>query len=164
MVSLDNTTLIEDEAMLIDEGNQSSAGQARDATNSEKFIIVETNFKVYAYTRSKVYLALLKHLMKVEYAFPDLVVASLTRKALQPAFERGITSKQIIDFLESHAHVNARLNKLAMQQTLLGGSSQPDTYYDYNNTTKATTKTQSIAELFGLSTASGTRAKKIDDH
>ncbi len=52
--------------------------------------------------------------MKVEYAFPDLVVASLTRKALQPAFERGITSKQIIDFLESHAHVNARLNKLAM--------------------------------------------------
>jgi transcription initiation factor TFIIH subunit 4 len=114
MVSLDNTTLIEDEAMLIDEGNQSSSGQARDATNSEKFIIVETNFKVYAYTRSKVYLALLKHLMKVEYAFPDLVVANLTRKALQPAFERGITSKQIIDFLESHAHVNARLNKLAM--------------------------------------------------
>lgn len=98
---------------------------------------METNFKVYAYTRSKVYLALLKHLMKVEYAFPDLVVASLTRKALQPAFERGITSKQIIDFLESHAHVNARLNKLAMQQNLLGeniggGNGAAEGYFDYH--------------------------------
>ena len=80
----------------------------------------------------------LKHLMKVEYAFPDLVVASLTRKALQPAFERGITSKQIIDFLESHAHVNARLNKLAMQQNLLGGNitggggAPADGYFDYH--------------------------------
>jgi hypothetical protein len=76
--------------------------------------------------------------MKVEYAFPDLVVASLTRKALQPAFERGITSKQIIDFLESHAHVNARLNKLAMQQNLLGGNitggggAPADGYFDYH--------------------------------
>jgi len=50
--------------------------------STEKFIIVETNFKVYAYTSSKVYLALLKLIMRVEYAFPDLIVASLTRSNL----------------------------------------------------------------------------------
>ncbi len=59
---------------------------------TDKFIIVETNFKVYAYTSSKIYLALLKMIMRVEYAFPNLVVASLTRSNLKPAFERGITS------------------------------------------------------------------------
>lgn len=95
--------------------DQSSASKA----NSDKFIIVETNFKVYAYTKSKVQLALFKLFMRVEYAFPDLVVATLTRTSLQPAFERGITAKQIIDFLESHAHVNARFNKLALQRTSL---------------------------------------------
>jgi len=61
--------------------------------NSEKFIIVETNFKVYAYTRSKIYLSLLKLIMRVEYAFPNLIVATLTRSNLYPAFERGITAK-----------------------------------------------------------------------
>ena len=155
---------------MIEQGNM-NGGLSKESANNDKFIIVETNFKVYAYTRSKVYLALLKHLMRVEYAFPDLVVATLTRTALQPAFERGITSKQIIDFLESHAHVNARLNKLAMQQNLLGGNiggSGPggDGYYDYNQQRKpmnTNPKTASIAELFGLSTAKGTRAKKNDE-
>lgn len=66
---------------MIEEGNI-NGGKSKDSTSSDKFIIVETNFKVYAYTRSKVYLALLKHLMRVEYAFPDMIVASLTRTAL----------------------------------------------------------------------------------
>lgn len=88
--------------------------EASTSAASDKFLVVETNFKVYAYTSSKVYMALFRHFMRVEYAFANLVVCTLTRQHLQPAFERGITAKQIIDFLESHAHVNARLNKLAM--------------------------------------------------
>ena len=54
---------------------------------------METNFKVYAYTSSKVYLALLKLFMRVEHAFPNLVVATLTRTNLFTAFEKGITAK-----------------------------------------------------------------------
>jgi len=90
--------------------------RAAELGSSEKFIIVETNFKVYAYTRSKIYLALLKLIMRVEYAFPNLIVSTLTRSNLYPAFERGISAKQVIDFLESHAHIGARMDKLAMMQ------------------------------------------------
>ena len=49
---------------------------------TEKFLIVETNFKVYAYTNSKLYLAILKLFLRVEYAFPNLVVATLNRSNL----------------------------------------------------------------------------------
>ena len=52
------------------------------SVNNEKFLIVETNFKVYAYTSSRVYLALFRHFMRVEYAFANLVVATLTRTSL----------------------------------------------------------------------------------
>lgn len=90
--------------------------RAAELGSSEKFIIVETNFKVYAYTRSKIYLALLKLIMRVEYAFPNLIVSTLTRSNLYPAFERGISAKQVIDFLESHAHIGARMDKLAIMQ------------------------------------------------
>lgn len=48
----------------------------------DKFIVVETNFKVYAYTSSKVYLALFRLFMRVEYAFPNMIVATLTRSNL----------------------------------------------------------------------------------
>jgi hypothetical protein len=60
--------------------------------NSEKFLIVETNFKVYAYTSSKLHLAILKLFLRVEYAFPNFVVATLARSNLQNAIKRGISS------------------------------------------------------------------------
>ena len=74
--------------------------------------------------------------MRVEYAFPNLIVATLTHTSLQPAFERGITAKQIIEFLESHAHVNARLNKLAMKQNLgigVANVAESRSYFDYTS-------------------------------
>jgi transcription initiation factor TFIIH subunit 4 len=72
-----------DEAQLIEEGNDlNGASKDSKGANSDKFIIVETNFKVYAYTKSKVYLALFNKFMRIEYAFPNLVVATLTRTAL----------------------------------------------------------------------------------
>ena len=59
----------------------SSADQS-EASKQDKFIIVETNFKLYAYTSSKLYQALLKLFVRVEYAFPNLIVGSLTRRSL----------------------------------------------------------------------------------
>jgi len=78
----------------------------------DKFLIVETNFKIIGYTSSLLYRALLKLFVRVEYIFPNLIVGTLTRKSLQRAFQRGITSDQILHFLESHTHTTARLNKL----------------------------------------------------
>jgi transcription initiation factor TFIIH subunit 4 len=48
----------------------------------DKFIIVETTFKVYAYTSSKRYLALLKLFTRIEYVLPNLLIGTLSRESL----------------------------------------------------------------------------------
>jgi transcription initiation factor TFIIH subunit 4 len=69
---------------------------------------VESNFKVYAYTDSKLYQAILRLFMREDYRFPNLVVGVLTRESLNDAFKKKITAKQIMNFLESHAHQQSR--------------------------------------------------------
>lgn len=65
---------------------------------------MESNFKVYAYTDSPLYRAILKLFMKEEYRFSNLLVGILTRESLNEAFKKKITAKQIMDFIQSHAH------------------------------------------------------------
>ncbi len=68
------------------------------------FIIVESNFKVYAYTNDELDIAILKLFMREDYRFPNLVVGRLTRNSLKEAFNKRITAKQIMKFLSAHAH------------------------------------------------------------
>lgn len=67
-------------------------------------MIVESNFKVYAYTDSDLYRAILRLFMREDYIFKNLVVGMLTRESLKEAFKKRITAKQIIGFIETHAH------------------------------------------------------------
>jgi transcription initiation factor TFIIH subunit 4 len=60
---------------------------------------VESNFKVYAYTSSPLYYAILKLFMEERYRFQNLIVGSLTRASLKEAFKKGITAAQIMGFL-----------------------------------------------------------------
>jgi len=126
-------------------------------SSTEKFLIVETNFKVYAYTSSKLHLAILKLFLRVECAFPNFIVATLVRSNLQAAIQRGISSRQIVEFLESHTHVTARQSKLAMQQSLMQNMSST-AYFDYTSAGRGATQT-SLADLIGLST--GTRQSAV---
>lgn len=50
--------------------------------NQQKFIVVESNFKVYAYTDSLLYRAILKLFMREDYRLPNLIVGMLTRESL----------------------------------------------------------------------------------
>lgn len=59
---------------------------------------------MYAYTDSELYRAILRLFMREDYAFPNLVVGQLTRDSLKDAFKKKITARQIMTFLESHAH------------------------------------------------------------
>jgi transcription initiation factor TFIIH subunit 4 len=43
-------------------------------TEKKGFIIVESNFKVYAYTSDTLYQAILRLFMQEDYLFPNLVV------------------------------------------------------------------------------------------
>lgn len=67
-------------------------------------IIVETNYRIYAYTDSNLQVALLGLFTELLYRFPNVVVGVLTRDSIRQAFRGGITADQIISYLEQHAH------------------------------------------------------------
>lgn len=68
------------------------------------FIVVETNYRVYAYTNSELQIALVALFSEMLYRFPNVVVAQLTRESVQQAIANGITAQQIIHFLRTRAH------------------------------------------------------------
>uniref|UniRef100_A0A3Q2ZE13 General transcription factor IIH subunit 4 n=1 Tax=Kryptolebias marmoratus TaxID=37003 RepID=A0A3Q2ZE13_KRYMA len=80
--------------------NLSSTQGAGDAG----FIVVETNYRVYAYTNSELQIALVALFSEMLYRFPNVVVAQLTRESVQQAIANGITAQQIIHFLRTRAH------------------------------------------------------------
>eukprot|EP00744_Colponema_vietnamica_P021476 GILI01030698.1.p1 GENE.GILI01030698.1~~GILI01030698.1.p1 ORF type:complete len:445 (-),score=89.02 GILI01030698.1:57-1391(-) len=71
---------------------------------AEGFIIVETNFKLYAYTSSDLQVALLSSFLQLDYRLPGFVVGTITRESVQKALVLGITAKQIANFLVKHCH------------------------------------------------------------
>ena len=89
------------------QGSQAGLIQPTSYT-SQQFIIVESNFRVYAYTDSKIYHAILRLFMEENYQFPNLIVGILTRESLKEAFKKKITARQIMNFLEQHAHPECR--------------------------------------------------------
>ncbi|XP_060805639.1 general transcription factor IIH subunit 4 [Amyelois transitella] len=68
------------------------------------YIVVETNYRVYAYTQTSLQVALLGLFTELIYRFPNLVVGVLTRESVRQALRGGITAQQIIHYLEQHAH------------------------------------------------------------
>ncbi|XP_035490139.1 general transcription factor IIH subunit 4 isoform X3 [Scophthalmus maximus] len=68
------------------------------------FIVVETNYRIYAYTNSELQIALVALFSEMLYHFPNVVVAQVTRESVQQAIANGITAQQIIHFLRTRAH------------------------------------------------------------
>uniref|UniRef100_A0A4Y0BGA4 General transcription factor IIH subunit 4 n=1 Tax=Anopheles funestus TaxID=62324 RepID=A0A4Y0BGA4_ANOFN len=100
--------------------------QESNATKDKGYIIVETNYRVYAYTDSNLQVALLGLFTELLYRFPNLVVGVLTRDSVRQAFRGGITAEQIISYLEQHAHPTM----LTVEQTINSKSSLPPTVVD----------------------------------
>ncbi|XP_047031034.1 general transcription factor IIH subunit 4 isoform X1 [Helicoverpa zea] len=68
------------------------------------YILVETNYRVYAYTQTSLQVALLGLFTELMYRFPNLVVGVLTRESVRAALRGGITAEQIIHYLDQHSH------------------------------------------------------------
>lgn len=84
-----------------------------DDSNYEKgYIIVETNYRVYAYTESKLQISLMALFTELLYRFPSLTVGVITRDSIRQALRGGITARQIISYLEQHAHPRVSFNKI----------------------------------------------------
>ncbi|KIX06879.1 uncharacterized protein Z518_04855 [Rhinocladiella mackenziei CBS 650.93] len=92
--------------------SSSSSGSAKD------FIIVETNYRVYAYTSSPLQIALLSLFVNLRSRHPNLVTGKMSKASVQRAVQAGITADQIISYLTSHAHPQMRRHAQAEQAQL----------------------------------------------
>ncbi|XP_008778436.1 general transcription and DNA repair factor IIH subunit TFB2 isoform X2 [Phoenix dactylifera] len=74
------------------------------SSRKEGFVVVETNFRMYAYSSSKLHCEILRLFSRIEYQLPNLIVGAITKESLYNAFENGITAEQIISFLQQNVH------------------------------------------------------------
>ncbi|KAH8947288.1 hypothetical protein BDL97_11G032600 [Sphagnum fallax] len=84
--------------------SESSDMQSSEVLGTQGCIVVETNFRVYAYTASKLQTEILRRFARLEYQLPNLVVGALTKESINTAFSSGISAEQIITYLSKHAH------------------------------------------------------------
>lgn len=89
-------------------------------------IIIETNFKLYAYTNSPLQIAVLNLFVHLKQRFSNLVTGQITRESIRKALQNGITADQIISYLETHAH----------PQLLRAAEDQLEKKTDYDSNTK----------------------------
>ncbi|KAB5590646.1 RNA polymerase II transcription factor B subunit 2 [Ceratobasidium theobromae] len=72
------------------------------------FIILETNYRLYAYTDNPLQTSVLNLFVSLRSRFPNLVVGHITRDSVKRALSKGISAEQIISYLETHAHPQMR--------------------------------------------------------
>lgn len=74
------------------------------ASSNTGFIILETNFRVYAYTDSPLQIAVLNLFVHLKSRFANMVAGNITRESVRSALSNGIKADQIIQYLTVHAH------------------------------------------------------------
>lgn len=100
--------------------NDPQASQNSGQLNEKGFIILETNYRLYAYTSSPLQIAVLNLFCKLRTRFPNLVTGRLSRRSIQAAIKRGISADQIIEYLRVHAHPQMRkTNALILPPTVV---------------------------------------------
>lgn len=80
------------------------AAAAGQSTTEQGYIVLETNYKVYAYTSNPLQIAVLNLFLSLRSRFPNLVIGMITRESIKSALSNGITAAQIITYLSTHAH------------------------------------------------------------
>jgi hypothetical protein len=68
-------------------------------------IIVECDFKIYAYSNNSEYMeALLNHFTEIKFKMPTFVVCSIEEEKVREAYNSGIQPSQILRYLNSNTH------------------------------------------------------------
>ena len=109
------TTLTSDTSGL--RSSFSSAGSSAGATAG--FIVIETNYRVYAYTSSNLQIAILQLFVRLQVRYPNMVAGKITRESIRRAVAMGITSDQIISYLTTHAHPQMQKNSTIVPPTVV---------------------------------------------
>lgn len=95
-----------------------AAGGVSTNAQNEGFIILETNYRLYAYTDNPLQTAVLNLFVTLKSRYPNLVVGAITRESVKKALANGITADQIISYLTTHAHPQMRRNKPLLPVTV----------------------------------------------
>lgn len=90
------------------EANESESVDTPNLESQMGQIVLETNFKLYAYTNSPLEIAILNLFVSLRVRFANMVIGQITRESIRKALYNGITADQIIRFLETHAHTQMR--------------------------------------------------------
>lgn len=99
------TTLTSDSSSL---RSISSGFNSAIAATSAGFIVIETNYRLYAYTSSPLQIAVLSLFTKFSTRYPNMVSGRISRDSIRRAISHGITADQIISYLSTHAHPQMR--------------------------------------------------------
>ncbi|ODV64385.1 TFIIH/NER complex subunit TFB2 [Ascoidea rubescens DSM 1968] len=97
--------------------NKNSATNLDTSSNTASIngsIIIETNFKLYCYTTSPLQIAILNLFVHLKQRFQNMVTGQITKKSIDYALKSGISSDQIIKYLEINAH--PQMKKLAQEE------------------------------------------------
>lgn len=95
-----------------------TAGSTTSNSQAQGFIVLETNYRIYAYTENPLQIAVLNLFITLKSRFPNLVVGAITRESVKKALANGITADQIISYLTTHAHPQMRKNKPLLPVTV----------------------------------------------
>ena len=110
------TTLTSESGGLNNTGSTSSSSTT---TANKGFIIIETNYRLYAYTDSLIQIAIISLFCKLQHRFPNLISGKLTKESVHKAVSQGITSQQIISYLTTYAHPQMQKNKTFIPPTVM---------------------------------------------
>ena len=69
-----------------------------------KYLIIESNFKIYAYTDNNFEKSILEFLCDIEYIFPAFIVGNITRNSIRRCLKKGAISGSILRFLSIHSN------------------------------------------------------------
>ncbi|KAI9850228.1 MAG: RNA polymerase II transcription factor B 52 kDa subunit, partial [Pleopsidium flavum] len=89
------------------------------SSDGKGFIVIETNYRIYAYTSSKLQIAVLQLFTRLSTRYPNMVSGKITRESIRRAVAIGITSDQIVSYLNTHAHPQMRKNNPILPPTVV---------------------------------------------
>lgn len=87
--------------------------------STDGFIVIETNYRIYAYTTSPLQIAILQLFTRLSTRYPNMVAGKVTRESIRRAVSMGITADQIISFLDTHAHPQMRKSTPVLPPTVV---------------------------------------------
>lgn len=106
-------------ALTLSSAPTTAASQQTEAQKQQGFIVVETTFKMYAFTTSPFHMKLLSLFCRLDYRLPNMIVATITKESIRYALRNNISSNEIINYCEAYAHPQMKLQNPILPPTVV---------------------------------------------